>query len=297
MRAPTLNAKERLEAALNEARMLVLGGQVVLGFQFEAIFQPKFAALPAAMQVLNAVAVSMLVTALVLLLAPIPYHRLAARGDATPQMFWFTTAVIAATPLPFALAIGMDVAIVSRSTLGVVAAAALTVTALGLWYGVEFMNRTTQPSTPAPTSATMDIHEKIKTINTEARIVLPGVQALLGFQFVAFLTDGFDRLPAFAKQVHLAGLVALGLAAIFLMAPPAYHRIAARGEDRPDVDRFAERMVLGSLAPLAVGLAADLYLVVGSITGWAAWTAAAAGASVAAMLGLWFGYPLWARRR
>lgn len=290
-----MRAKDRLEAALNEARTMVLGGQVVLGFQFEAIFQTKFTALPAAMQAMNAVAVALLVAGLVLLLAPVPYHRLAAGGNLTPDLLTFTTGVVAATPLPFALAIGMDVVIVSRSVLGAVAAAVLTLTALALWYGVELMNRTPHAANVEP--ARMDIHEKIKTINTEARIILPGVQALLGFQFAAFLTEGFDRLPEFARHVHLAGLVALGLAVIFLMAPAAYHRIAARGEDRPDVDRFAVIMVLGSLVPLALGFAADLYLVLGSVADWRAWTAGVALASVAAMLGLWFGYPLWARRR
>lgn len=286
-------AKDKLEACLNEARTMVLGGQVVLGFQVEATFQPKFAALPQALQAANAAAVGLLIAGLVLLLAPIPYHRLVADGDATEDMLSFTTGAVAAAPLPFAACIGMDVAIVSRTAFGVAAAVILAGVALFLWYGVELMRRT-KPQ-PLRGSGKTDIHEKIKTINTEARIILPGVQALLGFQFTAFLMDGFDRLPEFAKSVHLAGLVALSLAVIFLMAPAAYHRIAARGEDRPDVDRFAVIMVLGSLVPLALGLAADLYLALGWVAGWAAWTAAAAIASIAVMLAAWFGYPLWRR--
>ena len=30
---------------------------------------------------------------------------------------------------------------------------------------------------------------------TETRIVLPGVQALLGFQLIAYLYSGFSKLP------------------------------------------------------------------------------------------------------
>ena len=54
----------------------------------------------------------------------------------------------------------------------------------------------------------------------EARVVLPGVQALLGFQFVVVLTDSFERLPPFSQYVHLASLGLMALAMILLMTPP-----------------------------------------------------------------------------
>jgi hypothetical protein len=152
---------------------------------------------------------------------------------------------------------------------------------------------------PAHGAHPASISQKIKTIGTEARIILPGVQALLGFQFAAFLTESFDRLPGFAKQIHFAGMCALSVAAILLMAPAAYHRIAAGGEDRPDVDRFAVRMVLGSMVPLGLGLAADLALALGIVAGWQGWEVPVSIAALAALFGLWFGYPcaVKARRR
>jgi len=293
---PRVSAKERLEAALNETRMMVLGGQIILSFQFNAIFQPKFSALPTHLKFMNAASIGLLMTALCLLLAPVPYHRLAAGGDATDQMQRFTTGIIAVTPIPFATAIGMDTLIVSNTTLGIGLAAFLTATALGLWYGVELMNRKSA-ARPTESETKTSLHEKIKTLNTEARIVLPGVQALLGFQFSAFLMESFDRLPAFAKYVHMTGLISLALAAIFLMAPAAYHRIAADGEDRPDVDRFAVVMVLGSLIPLSVGLSADLYLALGIVSDWAPWAAYTSIASAIGTTLFWFGYPLLAKQR
>jgi hypothetical protein len=41
---------------------------------------------------------------------------------------------------------------------------------------------------------------KIEQVLTEARIIIPGAQALFGFQFVAMLTTGFDRLPPAFKD-------------------------------------------------------------------------------------------------
>ena len=53
--------------------------------------------------------------------------------------------------------------------------------------------------------------DKIKHVLTECRVVLPGAQALLGFQFIFILTESFDKLPALSKYIHLA---ALGLNAL-----------------------------------------------------------------------------------
>ncbi|MHB1205682.1 MAG: DUF6328 family protein [Rhodospirillaceae bacterium] len=130
-------------------------------------------------------------------------------------------------------------------------------------------------------------------------MILPGVQALLGFQFTAFLTTGFDRLPDFAKHIHFAGMCALSLSAILLMAPAAYHRIAAGGEDRADVDRFAVWMVLGSMVPLGLGLAADLALALGAVAGWRGWEIPVSIVMIAPLFMLWFGYPglIKARRK
>ena len=43
---------------------------------------------------------------------------------------------------------------------------------------------------------------KIDYALTEARIVLPGAQALLGFQFAIVLTAGFAELSSVEKALH-----------------------------------------------------------------------------------------------
>ncbi len=79
------------------------------------------------------------------------------------------------------------------------------------------------------------------------------------------------------------------------MAPAAYHRLVAGGEDRPDVEQFGDRMVLASLLPLAFGLSGEFYIVAGKV-GYADGPAIAATLVVLAVfLALWFAYPLLAR--
>lgn len=140
-----------------------------------------------------------------------------------------------------------------------------------------------------------DLGEKIKTLMTETRVILPGAQALLGFQFIAFLSDGFARLAKPLQLVHFAALACVTLATILLIAPAAFHRVVARGEDREEVDRIGSALMLAALPPLALGVCGDLYIVAYKIGGGGAFAAVVALAALAAFLGLWFVYPMLAR--
>ena len=59
------------------------------------------------------------------------------------------------------------------------------------------------------------LEQCITQMLTEARVVLPGVQALLGFQLVSVLTQAFEKLPASSKLLHAASLACLIVAIIF----------------------------------------------------------------------------------
>src|SRR6185312_14181029 len=110
-------------------------------------------------------------------------------------------------------------------------------------------------------------------------------------------TTSFEYLPPQAKLVHLGCLACVALSVLLLMAPAAYHRLAAGGEDRPDVEHFSNTVVLASLLPLALGLSGEFYVVfrkVGDADGPAI---AAMLVALALFLGLWFAYPLLTRAR
>jgi hypothetical protein len=71
---------------------------------------------------------------------------------------------------------------------------------------------------------------KVEQLLTEARVIIPGGQALFGFQFIAMLTTGFDKLPLNSQRVHTAALCFTALNVIILMAPAALHRLSFGGE-------------------------------------------------------------------
>src|ERR1700754_2601263 len=79
---------------------------------------------------------------------------------------------------------------------------------------------------------------RIEQVLTEARLIIPGGQALFGFQFVAMLTTGFDRLPQTSKIAHAAALGLIALNIVLVMMPAAVHRLSYGGEDSKEGRRM-----------------------------------------------------------
>ena len=68
-----------------------------------------------------------------------------------------------------------------------------------------------QPETP---------HDQAKNALDEARMVLPGIQALFGFQLIAIFNDGFDtKLSSSEQDLHLAAISLVAVAVVLIMAP------------------------------------------------------------------------------
>src|SRR5436309_3564920 len=96
----------------------------------------------------------------------------------------------------------------------------------------------------------------------ECRMVLPGIQALFGFQLIAVFSPGFEKALGHGEQVaHLGaiGLVAIGIAMI--MTPAALHRHSGARQVTATFIRLSTRLLLWSMLPLAVSICVEFYLV------------------------------------
>jgi hypothetical protein len=294
----SLPLKTKVKDVLNEARILVLGTQVLLGFQFQARFRPGFARLPDESQWASLASLMLIYVALMLLIAPAAYHRIADEGDDSSDLKHLTARAIDVVLPLLAGSLGLDIALISVRIIGNAAAIALGVLvvllALGFWVGMGIAHRRGD-GVRTNKRVKSSIEEKIQTLLTESRVILPGVQALLGFQLAAMLTDKFEKLPEHLRQLHLGALFLIAVAVILLIAPAAYHRLAADGEPREDVDSFGAKVVLGALVPLALGLCGDLYIVVAMQSGSNRWALLLALATLAGFLLLWGAFPVAAR--
>jgi hypothetical protein len=131
----------------------------------------------------------------------------------------------------------------------------------------------------------------------EARMVLPGIQALLGFQLIAVLSPRFDTVFGPTEQLlHLAAIVLVTGAVALVMAPAAYHRHTDKLEVTAAQLRLTSQLVGIAMGPLALGLAIDIYLVARAITDSVAASLAIGGFVLALTAGLWFVMPRLRRR-
>jgi hypothetical protein len=124
-------------------------------------------------------------------------------------------------------------------------------------------------------------------------VLLPGGQALLGFQFIATLTKSFHELPAAYQYLHAIGLCAVALAVTLLMTPAAVHRIAFQGEDDIEFFRIGSILVVIASCPLAIGIAADVAVVFFKITGSSSAAVAAGAATLCLLVAAWLIFPAW----
>jgi hypothetical protein len=192
--------------------------------------------------------------------------------------------------------------------LGIIFGAAIALVALFFWYGLDLMTRQqdAQRSQARDGSEEENMQnqkqeqgtshkDKIDQVLNEARMVLPGAQALLGFQFVAMLTEAFDKLPETSKFVHLASFILTALSTVLLIAPAAYHRIVERGENTERFERFASRTVLASMVPLALGVSGEFYVVTLKVSQSDTLALATGGVILLVFFGLWFAYTYFLR--
>jgi len=96
----------------------------------------------------------------------------------------------------------------------------------------------------------------------ECRMVLPGIQALFGFQLIAVFNQGFDeKLSPGEQQLHFVALFLVAVSAALVMAPAAIHR---QSQQREVSERFiwlSSLLLRMSMLPLALGLSLDVYLI------------------------------------
>jgi Family of unknown function (DUF6328) len=122
----------------------------------------------------------------------------------------------------------------------------------------------------------------------ECRMVIPGIQALFGFQLIAVFNQGFEeKLTEAVQRVHLVALILTALAMALVMTPAAIHRIA---EPESVSERFlwmASNLLLAGMLTLAFGVALDVYVVTTALT-----SSGAAGAMLGVALLALFGW-LW----
>ena len=140
------------------------------------------------------------------------------------------------------------------------------------------------------------LEEEATHATDEARMVLPGVQAVLGFQLVAVFNQRFELFSPAEQVVHLTAFLLVALGMGLLMTPAAYHRQVGRGRvSRRFVD-LASRLLTIAMLPLIAGLCLDTYLIARLILADRTAAALVAGGMALVLASLWYVLPALGRR-
>jgi hypothetical protein len=132
----------------------------------------------------------------------------------------------------------------------------------------------------------------------ECRMVLPGLQALFGFQLIAVFNETFyERLSEAQQILHLAATVLVTVSIALVMAPAALHRQSERHSVSERFIDVSSRLLLAGMFPLALAIALEAYLVTAVILAEPARAWWVAAALLAVFAALWLGLPARVRRR
>ena len=294
--------EKKVKIALDECRVLMLGAQILFGFHLRAVFQDQFTSLPWPSHVLYVFAFVAMGVVIALLIAPSMQHRIVERGRTSGRIVAATTLFAGLALAPFALSLGADIAIVFSFKFGTPTGAAVGLgfagLALALWYGIEYLlRRPNRKERAMPEEPDTPIDVRVEHMLTESRVLLPGAQALFGFQLTVLLTPAFDKLAGNLKLAHAFALCSIALTIILLMTPAALHRISFGGQNTESFHRLGSAFVIAAAVPLALGISVDIYVAISKALGSLAFGVAIACALAALLAVLWFVQPLALRHR
>jgi len=140
----------------------------------------------------------------------------------------------------------------------------------------------------------LSLKDAVQQLLDEARMVLPGIQALLGFQLIACFNEGFAvRLDAGDQRLHLLAILLVTLATGLVMAPAAYHRHAMQRAVTDSFLLLGSRLVSSALLLLALGLSIEIFIVARLVTESFPASLTIAAAALCVLLGLWVVLPRW----
>jgi hypothetical protein len=100
--------RDKIPYALDEARTLVLGIEVLVGFQYHSFFEQLLLSQPVSARYPQGGALILTLVALSIILAPPAYHRIVDKGCDNYAMKRYTGRMLTLGLAPFSLALGLS---------------------------------------------------------------------------------------------------------------------------------------------------------------------------------------------
>lgn len=138
----------------------------------------------------------------------------------------------------------------------------------------------------------LPLEKAVLLLLEECRMVLPGIQALFGFQLVAVFSQRFGQLMPGDQRLHLLSLTLVAAAIVLIMTPAAYHRQTNPTEASSDFIDLSTTLLLWSMVPLSVAICLDFYIVARVLIE-KSWASALGAALFGLFVAFWWVLPRW----
>jgi hypothetical protein len=126
----------------------------------------------------------------------------------------------------------------------------------------------------------------------EARMLIPGVTAFLGFQLIAVFNNAFSqRLTHDEQMLHIGAMLLTLVALLMLLTPAAYHRQAESGWASQGFVNLSSRLITGATPLFALGMTIDFYLLARAVSEDTSLALALALLILAITILLWYAIP------
>lgn len=144
----------------------------------------------------------------------------------------------------------------------------------------------------------LSLNDAATHVLEECRTVVPGMQALFGFQLIAVFSTTFEQQLSLSERfLHLAAIVLVTIAIALVMAPAALHRQTEPFAVSRRLVIISSRLLMASMAPLVIGICLDVYVVARIIAGSRAVAGTIAAFLLVVFLVFWWLMPRAVRRR
>jgi len=149
------------------------------------------------------------------------------------------------------------------------------------------------PNRAVPGEEDVKLADAASFLLEECRMVLPGIQAIFGFQLVAVFNQRFGDLTEAEQTMHFIAMSFNAVAIAMVMCPAAYHRMSMPFRVTRQFIRNSSRLLMAAMVPLGLSLAADYYIIARLVFEDTAhgWLAALAVALFAILTLFWFIFP------
>jgi hypothetical protein len=138
----------------------------------------------------------------------------------------------------------------------------------------------------------LELKDQMRHTLEECRMVLPGMQAIFGFQLIAVFNESFSKKLTQGEQIaHLAATGLMTVAIALAMSPAALHRQSEPDRVSKKLLEQSTGLLTWAMVPLALATVIDLYLLSHIILKESGVAAVVAIGFLAFLAAMWFVFP------